>query len=29
MSKVRCSWAEGNDVEKAYHDEEWGVPCSR
>lgn len=26
MSKVRCSWAEGNDLEKSYHDDEWGVP---
>ena len=26
MSKIRCAWAEGNDLEKAYHDEEWGVP---
>lgn len=26
MSKARCSWAEGNDLEKAYHDDEWGVP---
>ncbi len=26
MSKIRCSWAEGNEREKAYHDDEWGVP---
>lgn len=26
MSKVRCSWAVGNDLEKSYHDDEWGVP---
>lgn len=24
--KVRCSWAEGNQLEKDYHDTEWGVP---
>ena len=22
----RCSWANGSDLEKAYHDTEWGVP---
>jgi DNA-3-methyladenine glycosylase I len=22
----RCSWAEGNPLLRAYHDEEWGVP---
>ena len=22
----RCPWAEGSDAERAYHDEEWGVP---
>ncbi len=22
----RCSWAESNDADKKYHDEEWGVP---
>ena len=22
----RCAWAKGSDLEKAYHDEEWGVP---
>ena len=22
----RCSWAEGDAVYRAYHDEEWGVP---
>ncbi len=26
MDRKRCEWAEGNDLEKAYHDEEWGVP---
>jgi len=25
-SKQRCSWAEGEGVMQAYHDEEWGVP---
>ena len=23
---TRCEWANGSDLEKAYHDEEWGVP---
>jgi len=23
---MRCSWAEGDDEMRAYHDEEWGVP---
>ena len=23
---LRCSWAEGSDMERAYHDAEWGVP---
>ena len=22
----RCDWAEGSDLERAYHDEQWGVP---
>jgi len=22
----RCSWAEGDPIMRAYHDEEWGVP---
>ncbi|MDB4872135.1 MAG: DNA-3-methyladenine glycosylase [Gemmatimonadales bacterium] len=22
----RCSWAEGDEIMRAYHDEEWGVP---
>ncbi len=26
MTVTRCSWAEGSDLERAYHDEEWGVP---
>ena len=25
-SKIRCEWAQGNELEKAYHDDEWGVP---
>jgi len=24
--KKRCSWAEGNELEKEYHDNEWGIP---
>ena len=24
--KNRCSWAQGNQLEKDYHDSEWGVP---
>ena len=23
---VRCSWAEGDPLMRAYHDDEWGVP---
>lgn len=23
---MRCSWAERSEVERAYHDDEWGVP---
>ncbi len=26
MSVQRCEWANGSELEKAYHDEEWGVP---
>jgi DNA-3-methyladenine glycosylase I len=26
MSKIRCEWAQGNELEKAYHDKEWGNP---
>src|SRR3989442_14379713 len=26
MSVRRCSWAEGDPLLLAYHDEEWGVP---
>jgi DNA-3-methyladenine glycosylase I len=25
-SKRRCAWAEGNALQEAYHDAEWGVP---
>jgi len=25
-AKVRCRWAEGDALMRAYHDEEWGVP---
>ncbi len=25
-TKVRCPWAETNELLKAYHDQEWGVP---
>jgi DNA-3-methyladenine glycosylase I len=25
--KKRCSWCEGSDIYRAYHDEEWGRPC--
>ena len=24
--RVRCSWAEGSEAERRYHDTEWGVP---
>ena len=24
---IRCVWAEANDLERNYHDTEWGVPC--
>src|SRR5262252_5994006 len=24
--KKRCDWAEGNALQTAYHDTEWGVP---
>lgn len=26
MSEVRCVWAGGDPLYRAYHDEEWGVP---
>jgi DNA-3-methyladenine glycosylase I len=25
--KKRCSWCEGSDIYRAYHDQEWGKPC--
>ena len=25
--KNRCQWALGSDIERLYHDQEWGVPC--
>ncbi|HVO54816.1 MAG TPA: DNA-3-methyladenine glycosylase I [Solirubrobacterales bacterium] len=25
-ASVRCAWAEGDPLMRAYHDEEWGVP---
>jgi DNA-3-methyladenine glycosylase I len=25
-ARKRCFWAEGDDLLRAYHDEEWGVP---
>jgi DNA-3-methyladenine glycosylase I len=25
-TKLRCRWAESDDLMRAYHDEEWGVP---
>jgi DNA-3-methyladenine glycosylase I len=26
MDKIRCAWAEGEEIYQRYHDEEWGVP---
>lgn len=26
MEKIRCDWANGNDLEQNYHDDEWGTP---
>ena len=26
VEKKRCSWCESNDLDKTYHDKEWGVP---
>ncbi|NNK18606.1 MAG: DNA-3-methyladenine glycosylase I, partial [Maribacter sp.] len=26
MGKQRCGWCLGDDLYKAYHDNEWGVP---
>ncbi|HIO73671.1 MAG TPA: DNA-3-methyladenine glycosylase I, partial [Flavobacteriales bacterium] len=25
--KNRCSWADGSDIYRDYHDKEWGVPA--
>ena len=25
-TRRRCAWANGSELEQAYHDEEWGVP---
>jgi DNA-3-methyladenine glycosylase I len=25
-NQKRCIWAEGNDLMRAYHDQEWGIP---
>lgn len=27
-SKTRCSWCEGSDLYRSYHDMEWGVPLT-
>jgi len=27
MNTKRCSWAEGSEEMRAYHDKEWGRPC--
>ncbi|MBL1229875.1 DNA-3-methyladenine glycosylase I [Enterococcus sp. BWB1-3] len=26
MERVRCDWANSNELDKVYHDEEWGQP---
>lgn len=26
QARKRCSWCEGSDLYRAYHDQEWGVP---
>lgn len=26
VNRTRCSWANGSELEMAYHDAEWGVP---
>jgi DNA-3-methyladenine glycosylase I len=26
LKKIRCHWAESDDLLRRYHDEEWGVP---
>ena len=28
MELTRCPWCLGDDLYTAYHDEEWGVPCT-
>jgi DNA-3-methyladenine glycosylase I len=28
-NRIRCRWAQGNDLMSAYHDREWGVPVHR
>ena len=27
MKKIRCPYFELNDLERAYHDKEWGTSC--
>ena len=27
MKKIRCPYFELNDLERTYHDKEWGTPC--
>ncbi|MBB3228008.1 DNA-3-methyladenine glycosylase I [Luteibacter sp. Sphag1AF] len=27
MTIIRCAWADHSDIEREYHDREWGVPC--
>ncbi|MBQ6011265.1 MAG: DNA-3-methyladenine glycosylase I [Kiritimatiellae bacterium] len=27
IKKIRCPYFELNDLERAYHDKEWGTPC--
>ncbi len=27
MKKISCPYFELNDLERAYHDKEWGTPC--
>lgn len=26
MEQERCGWCQSNELDKAYHDGEWGVP---
>jgi len=26
--KTRCTWCTGSELDRVYHDEEWGVPVS-